>query len=595
MKDLSLRIKFSAWVTFAVLLITVPMLMYHTQQKLALLNASFIQNQETLLNILKLDAKEALETGLFDHVHSRFDTLVQRSDIYAIELRDENNKTLVASPSTPIYTGEWVVQTINQKHRSGFLRLAGEKFEDNSIKEIQLGTLSISFNTSGKKAQLNQLITETGVLLILAVMFALACVFLTNHFVTRRIACMADALIGIQKGNYHPNLNHDTNDELGKLAKQINETGTAIEHYEQSLKKDRDKTIAEHAARTEKEVRSLFIIQNSMTEVRKNIEASFSKMLALIQENNANEFHALIADMIESLRSVDDVQMLLEKDEPPNHPHFFTDTLTHCASGFERGLKIIASRKNFPMTIKIDPLLNDSNPFILIDIQATLHLLALALEYWPQQLGIRNHAWQININLNSTGTIIFDLSVEGAPLTSKHWGKLHSHLTHGESKSSSMPALQIMLRKLSHNTGLQHSITIKENNRIHITYESRCITGENKADILTQAKTRYGNQKHIALIGGSNFLESTRFQFEHLFIDVCAIPYQSILNNEYRIDSQYGMALVDVDSDKNSARAVLEMLNQNEYPELLRIAMSHQPGEQFALSSEDNMQILHKF
>ncbi|WNO10463.1 HAMP domain-containing protein [Teredinibacter sp. KSP-S5-2] len=582
MKDASLRIKFSACVTIAVLCLAVPILIHNTQQRLELIHANVQQTQATLFDLLSVDAREALETGLYDHLQSRFDQLTQRPDINAIELRDENNKTQVNSPITMSYAGDWVSQSIEQNASGRLLEFPGRTEKSVEVTTPKrLGTLNISFNPALKDAQLQQMKIETGILLVLALFFAIGCAVSVNYFITRRIAQMAKGLIDIQHGNYHPNLSHTSNDELGQLAKHINETGAAVERYEASLQADKEKKIAEQAARTEKEVRSLSMIQNLMNDLRQSIEGTFNEAVELAQEHVSNQAHSLIVNMMNSLRAVDEVQHILEKDELPAYPRYVSDTLTNCITNLERGLGVIASRKQFPIDILVSDSIRKTEDCILIDQHATLRYLTLALEYWPQQLKSFHSQWHIRISVEDKNALVFELKVHTLPLSANQWEQMQQHLIYPlDVPKQERSPLQKSLKKMEEIISVRQSIAVEQNESLTFRYAFQCILGASIEEITEQAKQRFGHHKRIAVVGSTTFVATLKQQFEHLYVDVYAFSYQDILQNKEPLNDQYGLALVDIDSDTQQAQAVLKHLQKFTASSLLRIALSHTPIEQ---------------
>jgi len=567
MRNTSLRIKFTLYVAATIALLTLPILLNDYFQRMALLNANFEQNQATTLDSLTFDAREALETGLFEHFNHRISHFVARSDIYTIELRNDERKTVGFAPELTFYHGAIATRKI-------YSRADGELFDHvNQSASIAdgkyLGTLLVYFNDTPQQAQVTRLILETILLLLGICIIAVVCMVLADRYLTRRITQMAKALVGIQKGDYHPNLSSSNSDELGQLAQLINETGSALEQFERDKTRERDKKIADHTSRIEKEIRNFSLIQNLVGDVKDSIEKTFSQAVKFTDKDNSDKAHQLITGMVDSIRSVDEIQLILEKDELPSHRRYTAERVSHYGASIEKGISTLASRKEFPIRLIIDKEIYSSDRYVLVDVNATMRLLALALEYWPLSLNTEENPWQITVSVQHhferSPTIRLELSAEVNHLDREAWQDIQSSIL--TSSEEEQEPLKKMLTKLTQSYQVQQAIQFDDCKQVIVSYEFEYISGLSPKEVFAQVKEKLGGRKKVFLVGSDEFISSVGYQLEALFIDYSCATYEELANDasitHKHNDAQlFGLVLVDCVSDFTLAKQIMNDFNR---------------------------------
>ncbi len=556
MRNISLAIKIPIFIALFSAMLSFPVLLTTNHQQIKSLESNFYSNQETLLNVIIPDAREALETGMYSYFQDRINQLSERTDIFSIELRNDNN-TIIASVRDDNGGNEnssvrmtHKIHTITSRKVLGIDRLSP------SLEQF-IGTITIEFNNAEKQKKLNAIKTQLWAFTLTTIIMVLACIFIVNFFITKPIAIMGKALIDIQKGNFHPEIPVSGKDEMGILSETILKTGMELEQREKDKLAEYDRQISEYTERSNQDIRKITRIRDSLEELRASARLGFDLSSVLFSRKESKEASILLTNALESIATINNMQGEIE-DENISHRRFCSETLKNYAISIEKTVAFIACTVRFPIQIIIDKGITDSNRHILVDLKSTMRLFSLALDYWPKALETDDNPWFITVsieeNLGKEKSIMIEfLTNDAAP-----------YAIVSVAKKPSWEACDPVLRKienLEETDGIHQLLSIKSDTSIAIQYVCDYIDSESASGILHKYKNIFKFNRRVLLLGESPQLLNIGKRLETLHIDTIKTTYNKQELIENIIDHNTAIILIDCATSAENMRMTMTLLS----------------------------------
>lgn len=388
-----------------------------------------------------------------------------------------------------------------------------------------------------------------------------------NRHITRTINSLCNTLVQIRKLNIideaHKNIDCT---ELAPLTVEINAIAHELDQLRRAHDQHKSIKVSEHTSLAGRELSNLSIIQSLTRDLRGLIEQTFSVAVMVTQGNDSPTTQVLTTNMVEGISMIDEVLLLLEKDELPTRRRFAVDTLSNHIHSVEHIIETLANDKPFPIRLALEKNITDANGFIVTDIHATIRFLSLCLEYWPKQLHTQYTPWHITIGMitpaDRNPLLYYEFTsnhVDPSTIRSLETQFINDGINNSlEKKLNNIMKLYGMDRTITHPT--------PEQTVIKYTYD--LIIEEKKADVARLFKAKYGVRKQILLVGNIEFLESVGQQFDALHIEHRKRFYHEIAEDSPGLDSLTGLIMVDCIGNPGQARRILNdftntQINQN--------------------------------
>lgn len=420
------------------------------------------------------------------------------------------------------------------------------------------------------------IVVETLLWLAFIALFALSAMHRLNKIFYHAIKRLSNTLADIRERNQTPKIPRkvaaNTLLEFTPLMLEVNKLAREMARMRRAQHQQHSNKVAEHASQTDKELRNQSIIHNLATDLRGLIEQTFSVAVMVTQDNTSPSTQVLTANMVEGISMIDEILLLLDKDELPTRRRFTMDTLCNYAHSIERIVETLANGKTFPIRLALEKNLTDNTDFMLTDIHATIRFFSLCLEYWPQQLHTLHTAWYITVGLRTHADRAPALYYEFA---SDHVERGASHALDAQLNiESNMSPLAKKINNLMKLYGMQRNITQPSPGHTVIQYSYDLIIGKKEDDVARAFKAKYGVRKHILLVGNIEFLTTVGQQFDALYIDHSKRFYDEVGSHAANIDSMTGLVLVDCIGNPAHARRVLAHFNKTHLQQnILRVSV----------------------
>ncbi len=381
-----------------------------------------------------------------------------------------------------------------------------------------------------------------------------------NCHIKRTINRLCNTLIQVREQNIideaHKN---DKSPELAPLTLEINEIAQELDQLRRAHDHQKSIKVSEHTSQAGRELSNLSIIQSLVSDLRGLIEQTFSVAVMVTQDNTSPSSQVLTANMVEGISMIDEVLLLLAKDELPTRRRFSMDTLCNYGHSIERIVETLAGGKSFPIRLALEKSITDANEFTLTDIHATIRFLSLCLEYWPKQLHTQHTPWYITVGLiNPTGkspSLYYEFASDHVDRSAIRG--IETQILSGTNSSSLAKKIQNIMSLY----GMRRVITHPSPGKTAITYTFDLVIGKKETDVVRAFKDQYGARKQILLIGNIEFLESVGEQFDALYIEHSKRFYHEVGEGSPGLDSLTGLILVDCIGDPGQARKILNYFN----------------------------------
>lgn len=404
------------------------------------------------------------------------------------------------------------------------------------------------------------IVAQTLISIALVAVCLLGAAHTFNRHIKRTINSLCNTLVQIRKQNIIDEA-HKNSDciELAPLTVEINAIAHELDRLRRAHYQQKSIKVSEHTSLAGRELSNLSIIQSLAKDLRGLIEQTFSVAVMVTQDNDSPSSQILTANMVEGISVIDEVLLLLEKDELPTRRRFAMDTLSSHIHSVEHIIETLANGKSFPIRLALEKNITDNHGFIVTDIHATIRFLSLCLEYWPKQLHTRHTPWHITIGMitpaNRNPLLYYEFTSNHVdPSTIRG---LETQLINDGINNS----LEKKLNNIMKLYGMDRTITHPTPEQTVIKYTYDLIIEEKKTDVARLFKAKYGVRKQILLVGNIEFLESVGQQFDALHIEHSKRFYHEVGEESPGLDSLTGLIIVDCIGDPGQARRILSYYN----------------------------------
>lgn len=250
-----LRTKLLIVSAFIFFMAALPLTILDYFQKVKLIDEHYDNIQELVVKNLSFDARESLQTGLFELFEDKCKFFIEERNISAVELRDADGITISLTPKGKVPSGVTDSLAIFSGSKNGVFSIENKMTGFDDQNGEQIGTL-ILYQYRGKYDEAVILLYQDTLLIFgLSLLVCFLGLFVVNYFIYSPLHKIFNGLYEIKKRNYSHKIELSKDDELGELARLINSTSQEIEKYNEEQEsiiklKNNVLQIAAHELRT---------------------------------------------------------------------------------------------------------------------------------------------------------------------------------------------------------------------------------------------------------------------------------------------------------------------------------------------------------
>lgn len=180
---------------------------------------------------LSFDARESLQTGLFELFEEKCKYFIEEKNIAAVELKDSNDITVSLIPKGHVKSGIVDSITIFSGYKNSAFSFENRYTENDDIKGDKLGTLILYQNSGKYNEAVKSLYQDTFLLFLMSIFVCGIGLFVVSYFIYSPLHKIFKGLYELKRRNYNHKIDLDLDDELGELARLIDSTSKEIEKH----------------------------------------------------------------------------------------------------------------------------------------------------------------------------------------------------------------------------------------------------------------------------------------------------------------------------------------------------------------------------
>ena len=379
--------------------------------------------------------------------------------------------------------------------------------------------------------------------------------------------------------NVFPNTNpkpFDAANELEALEQLVNHIVDTIKSDLTVKEKIDEHAIRNTASRLDCEIRTAALAQHYTQKTENSLIESLNRLNTLpailenipVDRSALKKQLALLAKLnVDARFEIDQALSLLDRKELPRLQQLKAEPLSHFALVIEHVVATLAERKQLNIALTLDEDISQSSEFIFFDLNAGARFLALALEYWPSKLDLKQTPWRIHVyikkKINQAPKLCFEFKTHARDIDEDQLIDIQSLVLQADMTGND--PYQKMFGKLQELYHISPSFTFEDKYQLTLGYECDFITGQNISSTIEQYRIKYQRQNPFAIIGDSTFRKQLSQVLDSLYIDSIPLGYDEATCSKLK-SNPIPIVIIDFISDSKKAMNVLNTVRQHVSP-----------------------------